>query len=367
VANYHGKNTTYEGTWRGGRFNGPGVQKLHGGGSYEGSFVVGRRDGVGVVKYGRGLYYEGEFRDGKPHGRGFMFSELTGYAFEGTFVSGRINGSGVLMTPAPDHQRIVRIWEKPTEHSGADAFGKKYKTKKELKKEEDLMDDLGDVTADGFLLPGVVRLYLQELEAVRERDKRHRENTFGRMHAMALNELVANSRNMLHAGRAKEKRDKIIARLKLEEEMKAELKKARMKAYEDLLEEEANKEGAVVGLLKKFGLGAKEEEVEESEEESDESDESEEDTPRPGLKNGTGGGRGSAEGAMVEVGEDGEPKKARKKAIVVRDGGGQVVVGGVDPDVVEEEEEVEEEETQALFEEDDLPAYMRGRTNLLDK
>jgi len=33
---------------------------------------------------------------------------------------------------------------------------------------------------------------------------------------------------MLHAGRAKEKRDKIIARLKMEEEMKAELRKARM-------------------------------------------------------------------------------------------------------------------------------------------
>ena len=84
-------------------------------------------------------------------------------------------------------------------------------------------------------------MYLQEVESTKERDKKHREDTFGRMNAMSLNEYVMNSRNSLHAGRAKEKRDKIIARLKLEEEMKVELKKARMKAYEDLLEEEATK------------------------------------------------------------------------------------------------------------------------------
>jgi len=61
-----------------------------------------------------------------------MYSELTGYAFEGTFVNGRINGSGVLMTPAPEYARIVRIWEKPTER--ASVGGKKddkYKTKKQ--------------------------------------------------------------------------------------------------------------------------------------------------------------------------------------------------------------------------------------------
>jgi hypothetical protein len=161
---YHGGEAMYEGGWMKGRFQGTGEMKCHGGSHYQGGFVLGRRAGKGVLKYGVGLVYDGEFRDGKPHGRGYMTSELTGYAFEGTFVNGRIEGSGVLITPAPDYQRIVRLWEKkkkPQEQEGkaaaaataVDTGGSTVEGKEEEEEEED--DD--DGTPDGFSLPGVVK------------------------------------------------------------------------------------------------------------------------------------------------------------------------------------------------------------------
>jgi hypothetical protein len=32
-----------------------------------------------------GLEYEGQMMDGKPHGRGVMYSNLTGYTYDGYF------------------------------------------------------------------------------------------------------------------------------------------------------------------------------------------------------------------------------------------------------------------------------------------
>jgi hypothetical protein len=49
----------------------------------KGSFQYGRRDGKGKLTLPIGLTYEGDFRDGKPHGRGVMYSSLSGYTFEG--------------------------------------------------------------------------------------------------------------------------------------------------------------------------------------------------------------------------------------------------------------------------------------------
>jgi hypothetical protein len=175
---YHGGDALYDGQWSKGRFQGKGEMKCHGGSHYKGHFVLGRRDGHGIVNYGIGLVYEGDFRDGKPHGRGRMSSDLTGYAFEGTFVNGRVHGSGVLITPAPDYQRVVRIWEKNNnkkkKSEGAESAHNAYANNDDASyasgsvpataagndeedDEDDEDDDDDDGTPDGFSLPGVVR------------------------------------------------------------------------------------------------------------------------------------------------------------------------------------------------------------------
>jgi hypothetical protein len=54
--------------------------------------------------------------DGRPHGRGIMWSEMTGYRYEGNFKKGGIAGSGALFTPPPDDTRVVRYWQEGHHH-----------------------------------------------------------------------------------------------------------------------------------------------------------------------------------------------------------------------------------------------------------
>jgi hypothetical protein len=58
--------------------------------SYEGSFKGGKFNGTGVYKYANGDRYDGEFKDGQFTGKGIIVA--SGNRCEGEFSAGELNG-----------------------------------------------------------------------------------------------------------------------------------------------------------------------------------------------------------------------------------------------------------------------------------
>eukprot|EP00596_Hydrurales_sp_CCMP1899_P002142 CAMPEP_0119038418 /NCGR_PEP_ID=MMETSP1177-20130426/7355_1 /TAXON_ID=2985 /ORGANISM="Ochromonas sp, Strain CCMP1899" /LENGTH=481 /DNA_ID=CAMNT_0007001005 /DNA_START=733 /DNA_END=2178 /DNA_ORIENTATION=- len=286
TSQYIGEGVSYEGAWRKGKFHGEGRMKCKGGSMYKGEFVTGRRERQGRLDYGVGLSYEGEFLDGKPNGRGIMASSLSGYSFEGTFVRGRICGSGTLITPYPSSQRIVRYWGKEegkttdvdefeedmesemgteSEYESEDGeINETYEEKLERENEKILRAEIIkiekkkdkeriDTTADGYLLQDIIKVYLDEIETKAEIEKKRNYLNFGILKALKLNDYVAACRQRLHQGRIDGKKRAIMDRIQKQEDMRADIKKARQAAVEQMQEAEKQQKNAFSAMIAKMG------------------------------------------------------------------------------------------------------------------
>ena len=280
-------NGTYEGGWFKGKYSQTGKMECTGGSVYTGSYKQGRRDGEGRIDYGVGLYYEGEFMDGKPNGRGKMCSELTGYSFEGTFIRGRACGSGVLITPPPNSTRIVRIWgeeeggRRTTEQSTSNQTtptkkvgfkdeddpdvelnyyqAEKRRIEKELerKAEEKRLKDRIDNTADGYLLPNIVKMYLSEIAEAKRIETERKDAIFGPLRFVNLNEYVINIRNAINADRKQKKSDIANQKKKRQADLRQEIKEARLKAVETQMAEERERGDVLGNVMRKVGFSSR--------------------------------------------------------------------------------------------------------------
>ena len=188
----------------------------------------------------------------------------------------------MLLTPPPSSTRIVRLWgeeegssRKKTDNTAdddskfdmddetisdydSDAAARRMKDKqKERKEEEKRINERTDSSADGFLLPGIVKAYLAELEDEREKERKRNEETFGPLQTLKLNEYVVECRAKLHQERAQKKRDIIIQKMKRQADLRQEIKDTRLKAVENLLEEERQRRNVIGNVLKSVGFPVK--------------------------------------------------------------------------------------------------------------
>eukprot|EP01038_Epipyxis_sp_PR26KG_P006890 gene6890-9440_t len=187
----------YNGEWLNGKYEGKGTATYIGETSYTGSYSNGRREGWGKLTYASGLYYEGEFKDGQPNGKGFMKSNLTGWAYEGTFVRGFILGSGQLITPPPENKRIVYYWSenKPT-----------------------------------VSLPGLVRYHMDQLELEKRESITRSNEIFAPLRGAQLKAYVDTIRSSVYKEKQQAKKEKYNEQLTKLKEQKAKLHEARLKA-----------------------------------------------------------------------------------------------------------------------------------------
>jgi hypothetical protein len=195
----------YEGDWKDGVYQGKGTYWTDDGLKFEGDYVLGRRNGIGKLKFPCGLIYEGEFRDNKPHGRGTMRSKLSGWAYEGTFEKGFICGAGTIITPPPEKKRVIYYYAE---------------------------------TREKVTLPGLVRIYLDELKQEKINLERKRNEVFAPLRGAQLRDYVNSIRSTLYNERLREKKERYNETVLKAKEHKAKLYEARMKALAGELEED---------------------------------------------------------------------------------------------------------------------------------
>ena len=65
--------SSYEGNWKNGHFDGNGKFSWNDGSFYEGSYVDGKKQGFGVFRYASKKTYRGNWVNGKQHGEGEEF------------------------------------------------------------------------------------------------------------------------------------------------------------------------------------------------------------------------------------------------------------------------------------------------------
>lgn len=77
--------------------------------------------------------------------------------------------------------------------------------------------------------------------------------TFGVLKALKLNDYVASCRQQLHQGRIEDKKRAIMDRKQKQEDLKADIKKARQVAVERMLEAEKGEATAFTNMMGKLG------------------------------------------------------------------------------------------------------------------
>jgi hypothetical protein len=96
-------------------------------------------------------------------------------------------------------------------------------------------------------------VYLDEIEAKAEAEKDRNYQTFGILKALKLNDYVASCRQKLHQGRIEDKKSAIMDRKQKQEDLKADIKKARQVAVEQMLEAEKGEANAFTNMMGKLG------------------------------------------------------------------------------------------------------------------
>ena len=90
----------HQGSFRGGRKHGYGINSYAYGGRYEGEFREGERHGHGTRILPDGTRYEGEWREGLPNGQGTVYMP-DGRVFSGVWSEGCLEGHAISFETAP--------------------------------------------------------------------------------------------------------------------------------------------------------------------------------------------------------------------------------------------------------------------------
>jgi hypothetical protein len=98
----------FDGTLRGGKPSGHGVETFANGDRLEREFHDGKARGHGVYRFASGDRFDGQFRDGKPSGHGvYLFAN--GDRYDGQWRDGKANGHGVKTFLSGD--RYIGEWK----------------------------------------------------------------------------------------------------------------------------------------------------------------------------------------------------------------------------------------------------------------
>ncbi len=112
----NGAGLRYEGTWRGGLFDGEGRLDEPDGSSYEGEWRAGKRSGSGRQYYPDGTYHDGSWELNQPQGPGTR-KTIEGFTFTGLWT-GNVIANGLLELPSGHTYAGPLYGDKGTKVSG---------------------------------------------------------------------------------------------------------------------------------------------------------------------------------------------------------------------------------------------------------
>ncbi|MDF2650597.1 MAG: hypothetical protein K0Q73_6402 [Paenibacillus sp.] len=111
----------YEGSFKNGKYDGPGRFYVNGMLLYDGEFVKNKYDGSGKL-YSQGrLFYEGEFKENNRHGKGKLYDDTRFkiLEYEGEFVNDKFEGYGIHY-----FNNYIGEWKNGEKHGNGQDYGR---------------------------------------------------------------------------------------------------------------------------------------------------------------------------------------------------------------------------------------------------